>query len=259
MILTKLFNPLVFILILFLKTSIVNFNSIKLLSLSMKLAALFSGGKDSTFALYKAMGEGHEIKYLVTIFPERQDSWMFHYPCVELTKLQADALGIKQIIGKTKGEKEKELDCLRKILSKLKDINGVVSGALASNYQKKRIDKICEELGLESIAPLWQRDQGEILREESSLFDVIITAVSADGFDASWLGRKIDEKTIEDLKRLKERFGINLGFEGGEAESFVLDAPIFKKRIEIKSFEKKWDNKTNSGYIEVKSSRLIKK
>jgi predicted ATP pyrophosphatase (TIGR00289 family) len=225
----------------------------------MKLATLFSGGKDSTFALYKAMEERHEIKYLVTIFPERQDSWMFHYPCLELTKLQAESLGIKQIVGKTKGEKEKELDCLKDILSKLKDIDGVVSGALASNYQKQRVDKICEELGLKSIAPLWQRDQEEILKEETSIFDVIITAVAADGFDASWLGRKIDGKTIEDLKKLKEKFGINIAAEGGEFETFVLDAPVFKKKIEIKSFEKKWDNKTNSGYIEVKSARLVKK
>jgi len=225
----------------------------------MKLAALFSGGKDSTFALCKAMEEGHEIKYLVTIFPERQDSWMFHFPCVELTKLQADALGIKQITGKTRGEKEKELDCLKEILSKLKDIDGVVSGALASNYQKKRIDKICKELGLESIVPLWYRDQEEILREECSIFDVMITAVAAEGFDANWLGRRIDETAIADLKKLKEKFGINIAAEGGEFETFVLDAPIFKKKIEIKSFEKKWDNKTNSGYIEVKSVRLIKK
>lgn len=225
----------------------------------MKLAALFSGGKDSTFALYKAMEEGHEIKYLVTIFPERQDSWMFHYPCIELTKLQAEALGIKQIIGRTKGEKEKELSCLKDILSKLKDIDGVVSGALASNYQKQRVDRICEELGVKSIAPLWQRDQEEILKEETSISDVIITGVAADGFDANWLGRKIDGKTIEDLKKLKEKFGINVAAEGGEFETFVLDAPVFKKKIEIKSFEKKWDNKTNSGYIEVKSARLVKK
>lgn len=225
----------------------------------MRLASLISGGKDSLYATYLMIKEGHEIKYLVTIFPERQDSWMFHYPCLELTKLQAESLGIKQIVGKTKGEKEKELDCLKDILSKLKDIDGVVSGALASNYQKQRVDKICEELGLKSITPLWQRNQEEILKEEYSIFDVIITAVAADGFDASWLGRKIDGKTIEDLKKLEERFGINIAAEGGEFETFVLDAPVFKKKIEIKSFEKKWDNKTNSGYIEVKSARLVKK
>ncbi|MBI5871767.1 TIGR00289 family protein [archaeon] len=226
----------------------------------MRLAALFSGGKDSTFALYKAMKEGHEIKYLITVFPKRQDSWMFHYPCVELTKLQAKALDIKQIFRKTEGEKEKELDCLREVLKKLrKNIDGVISGALASHYQKYRIDKICEELGLKSLAPLWHKDQEEILREETSIFDVIIAGVAADGFDRSWLGRKIDRKTIDDLKKLKENFGINLCFEGGEAETLVLDGPIFKKKIEIRSFEKKWDNKTNSGYIEVKNARLVKK
>ncbi len=225
----------------------------------MKLAALVSGGKDSLYATYLMMKERHEIKYLITIFPEKEDSWMFHYPCIELTKLQAEALGIKQIIGRTKGEKEKELGCLKEILSKLKDIDGVISGALASNYQKQRVDKICEELGLKSIAPLWQRDQEEILREESSIFNVIITAVAADGFDATWLGRKIDEKTIDDLKKLKEKYGINVSGEGGEFESLVLDCPIFKKRIEITDFEKNWDNKTNSGYIKIKNVRFVSK
>ncbi len=226
----------------------------------MKLASLFSGGKDSTHATYLMMQQGHEIKYLITIFPKRQDSWMFHHPCIELTRLQAKSMGMKQIIQKTSGEKEKELEDLEKVLAKLKNkIDGVVSGALASQYQRQRIDDICEELGLTSLAPLWQRDQEEILREETSIFDVIITGVAADGFDESWLGRRIDNECIKELKKLHQKYKINLAFEGGEAETLVSDGPIFKKRIEIESFEKKWDNKTNSGYIEVKRARLVSK
>ncbi len=226
----------------------------------MRLAAIFSGGKDSTYATYLLTKKGHEIKYLVTIFPERQDSWMFHYPCIELTKLQAESIGIKHVIQKTSGEKENELEDLKKVLMKLKGkIDGVVSGALASQYQKDRIDKICKEIGLKSLAPLWKKDQEELLKEESSLFDIIITGVAAEGFDESWLGRRIDEKTIEDLITLKKKFGINVAAEGGEFETFVLDGPMFKKRIEIRSFEKRWDKKTGSGYIDVKSARLVKK
>ncbi len=226
----------------------------------MRLAAIFSGGKDSTYATHLMMKEGHEIRYLVTIFPKKEDSWMFHHPCIELTALQAKSIGIKQIIQKTSGEKEKELEDLKKVLIKLKGrIDGVVSGALASQYQKQRIDGICNELGLKSLAPLWKKDQEDVLREETSIFDVIITGVAADGFDESWLGRRIDEDTINDLKKLKERFGINIAAEGGEFESFVLDGPILKKRIEINSFEKKWDAKTNSGYIKVTNANLVKK
>lgn len=226
----------------------------------MRLAALASGGKDSTFALYKAMQE-NEIKYLVTIFPESQESWMFHHPCIELTKLQADALGIKQIINKTKGEKEKELEDLKDALSEIKDeVEGVVSGAVASNYQKSRIDKICNELGLKSLAPLWQRDPEELLEEGiESGFDIIITGVSSDGFDKSWIGRKLDQKAVEDLKDLRQKFGINICGEGGEYESLVLDCPAFKKKIKILDSEKVWDEKTNSGYLLAKKAILVDK
>lgn len=227
----------------------------------MKLASLISGGKDSIYATYLAMQKGHEIKYLVTIFPERQDSWMFHHPCIELTKLQAEALGIKQIIGKTIGEKEKELEDLRKVLEKIRnEVEGVVSGAIASNYQKIRIDRICEELGLESLTPLWNEDQEKLLKEEvGSGFEIIITGVFAEGFNKSWLGRKIDFKTIEELKKLNKKFRTNISAEGGEYESFVLNCPIFKKKVEITESEIIWDDATNSGYLIVKRAELIQK
>src|SRR3972149_2443929 len=103
----------------------------------MKLAALFSGGKDSMYALYRMLQQGHDVKYLVTFKPQRTDSYMFHHPCVELTELQAEAIGIKQIMVSTSGVKEKELEDLENVLEKIKgEIDGIVSGALASNYQK---------------------------------------------------------------------------------------------------------------------------
>jgi len=186
---------------------------------------------------------------------------MFHHPCIELTKLQAEALGIEHIIQRTKGEKEKELEDLRKVLEKIKsEIEGVVSGAVESNYQKSRIDAICKKLGLKSISPLWHREPEELLKEEvDSGFEIIITGVFADGFDKNWLGRKIDEKCIEDLKQLNKKYGVHLVFEGGEAETLVTDCPIFKKKIKILNFEKIWDDNTNSGYLEVKKSILVNK
>jgi len=227
----------------------------------MRLAALISGGKDSLYATHLAIKEGHKIKYLVTVFPEREDSWMFHHPCIELTKLQAEALGIKQVIRKTKGEKERELEDLKVALMSVKDeIDGVVSGAIASTYQKSRIDKICKELKLKSLTPLWHADLEKLLKKEiESGFEVIMTGVSAEGFDKSWLGREIDLNAIEDLKKLNKKFGINLSGEGGEFESLVLDCPLFKKKIKILEFETVWDNKTNSGYIEVKDAKLLDK
>lgn len=227
----------------------------------MKLAALFSGGKDSTYAIYQAIQQGHEIKYLITMFPKREDSYMFHHPLVELTKFQAEAMEIKHITQETAGEKENELEDLKKVLNKIKnEIDGVVSGALASNYQKIRVDRICEELGLKSIAPLWQADQLQRLRDEFKIgFKIMITAVAAEGLDKNWLGKIVDEKVIRDLENLHKKYGIHPGFEGGEAESFVLDCPIFKKKIVIKNFDVVWDKKTSSGYIQVKNFDVVDK
>lgn len=227
----------------------------------MKLAALFSGGKDSTFALYQAMKEEHEIKYLITISPRRQDSWMFHHPCIKLTKLQSKILGIKQIFREIEGEKEKELEDLKKVLEYVRDdVDGVISGTVSSSYQKSRIDKICEQLKLKNITPLWHRDPKELWKEEiQSGFEIIITAVSTDGLDRTWLGKRIDMTNLAKLKQLSEKFGFNISGEGGEFESLVCDCPIFKKKIKILDFDSIWDNKTNSGYLEIVKVKLIPK
>lgn len=226
----------------------------------MRLASLVSGGKDSLYATYLMMKEGHEIKYLITIFPERQDSWMFHHPCIELTKLQAEAMGIKHIMKKTKGEKEKELEDLKDALISVKDIDGAVSGALYSEYQKTRIEKICEELKIKSITPLWNKDPERMLKEQiESGFEIIITGVSVEGLDKTWMGRKINLDTIEELKEINRKFGVNLAGEGGEFETLVLDCPLFKKKIKILDSTPVWDSKTNSGYLEVKNAVLVEK
>lgn len=222
----------------------------------MKLAVLFSGGKDSTYAL-SLVSQVHEVKFLITIFPEK-GSWMFHFPCIELTKLQAKALGIKQIIAKTKGEKEKELEDLKKVVRKVtKNVDGIVSGVVASNYQKSRIEKVCKELGLKSIAPLWQTEQVKLLEEEISQMDILVTGVFSEGFDESWLGREMDKKCLEDLVKLNKRYGVNLCGEGGEYETLVLDSPMFQKKIKIESWHKVWEG--NSGYIVVNRAKLINK
>lgn len=224
----------------------------------MKVAALFSGGKDSTYVIYQALQQGHELKFLITLAPKREDSWMFHSPCIELTKLQAEAIGVKQVWRETIGEKEKELEDLSAAISEVADeIDGIVSGALASEYQKKRVEDICKKFGLESIAPSWHRDPEELLKEEiRNGFKIIITQVASAGFDESWLGRELDEKLVEDLKTLNKKFGVHVGFEGGEAESLVLDCPLFKKKLMIDEFEKIWNPKISSGKIIVKSAHL---
>ena len=223
----------------------------------MRVAALCSGGKDSSLALWLAQQQGHEIAHVVAMIPKREDSWMFHYPNIQLIDLFAECASLPLIKTETSGERETELEDLKRVLSGL-DIEGVVSGAIASKYQKSRIDRICEELNLNSIAPLWGHEPIELLREMlNARFDILITSVAAQGFDESWLGRKIDEGCLEDLKRLHAKFKINISAEGGEYESLVLDAPFFKKRIEVVETERIW--RETNGYLLIKQAKLVDK
>ena len=202
-----------------------------------KIAVLFSGGKDSVFTAFECMRRGHEVACLITMRSENNASWMFHTPAIHLTELQAEAMKIPLMTFGTKGEKEKELADLTNAISEAKKkfkISGVAAGALASVYQKERVEKICSKLGLECIAPLWQRDQKQYLEEiVSSGFDVRFVGVAAKGLDKLWLGRKLDSKAIGDLAALNVKFGSHIGGEGGEYESLVVDGPIFGKRIEL--------------------------
>lgn len=227
----------------------------------MRLAALFSGGKDSTYSVYQAVKQGHNIKYLITIAPKSDESWMFHHPCIELTKLQAQAMGIEQIFRESSGTKERELLDLSEEIAKLRgEIDGIVSGAIASEYQRSRIDSICKEFGLTNLAPSWGRNVDELLKEElNNDFEIVVVSVSSQGLDESWLGRKLDSGMLSELKKLEEKSGLNITGEGGEFETFVTDCPLFRKKIVIKDFEKLWDGKTGSGRIVVKDALLESK
>jgi len=227
----------------------------------MKVAILFSGGKDSTFATHVAISQGWDVRCLVTLLPARNDSWMFHHPCAELTKLQAEAMGMKHVMWETAGEKEKELEDLTAAIRSIKDdVDAVVSGAIASRYQKDRIDAVCKELDLRSICPLWGKDQLNLLRDEIDAgLEIVMTAVAAEGLDAKWLGRRIDRDAANELAALNRKFGINIALEGGEGETFVTDAPMFKKKIELGEIEKMWDEDTSSGYIVCKNAKLVSK
>ena len=223
----------------------------------MHVAALVTGGKDSVLALYRAQRMGHTVEVLATMIPKREDSYMFHFPNIHLTGLLSRAVEIPLVTAETSGIKEKELEDLRSLLASL-DVEGVVSGAIASSYQKQRIERICDELGLKSVAPLWHEEPLDIMNELIDLkFKVIIVGVYAYGLDKSWLGRELDSATLEKLVELHERYQISLVGEGGEYESLVLDAPLYKKRIEIVEAETSYES--GSGVLVVKEARLVDK
>ncbi|MDO5831550.1 MAG: TIGR00289 family protein [Methanobrevibacter sp.] len=209
----------------------------------MDVAILFSGGKDSTMALYNALEAKEDVKYLLSMKSKNDESYMFHVPNIHITDLLSQALDIPIISAQTDGIKEEELNDLKREFENLKDlgVEAIYTGALYSTYQKSRIEKLCDEVGLKAISPYWHVDELEYMRKIVSLgFKVIICGVAAWGLDESWLGRVIDDDAIDELVKINEKYQVNIAFEGGEAETLAIDGPIFKKRIKILKDKKEW-------------------
>ncbi len=226
----------------------------------MKLASLFSGGKDSTYAIYKAKQDGHSIECLVSIFPQSEESYLLHYPNISATSLQATAMKIPQIQSRVDTtDPQIELEQLQNLLEKAKKdfgIEGIVHGGLFSDYQRTRFETIGNNLNLKVLSPLWHIDQKNYLKELlDSKFKFIITSVTSAGLDESWMGREITRNDVEQLILLSEKYGFNLTFEGGEAETFVVDCPLFYSPIRIVKANKIWDG--YRGRFEITEAVLV--
>lgn len=212
----------------------------------MNLAALFSGGKDSTYAIYAAQKMGHRINCLVTVLTSSPESHLLHHPNTSHTTLQAKAMKIPQILIQSKSDDTtQELQSLKEGLIQAKQdhyIDGVVHGGILSEFQRIRFEGVAKDLGLEIITPIWKKDQKQYMNELLDCnFEFIITAVSADGLDESWLGKKITKQDLNVLMKKSEKHRFNLSFEGGEAETFVINCDLFSDMIEITESEKFWD------------------
>ncbi|MEA1925085.1 MAG: diphthine--ammonia ligase [Candidatus Altiarchaeota archaeon] len=226
----------------------------------MKLCALFSGGKDSTLAIYRGLRE-HEVSVLLSMISERDDSFMYHTPNIHLTEYCAKAMNIPLVSWKTSGIPPQENTDLGKALEQIKEecgIEGVCVGAVRSNYQYNIVSEVCKTLNLEVYAPYWQVDHARLVRELiDEGFSVVVVAVAAEGLGRSWLGRRLDSEALGELEELNKKLGVDVGGEGGEYETLVLDGPIFNRRLEITSSEKKWDK--IRGELLIKKVRLVDK
>jgi len=226
----------------------------------MKLGILFSSGKDSCYSTY--LMKGYNISCLITIKSKNPDSYMYHTPNIHLAELQAKAMQIPIILQETTRKKEHELKDLEKALIKAKQkykIQGIITGALFSEYQRDRIEKIAKELKLKVFSPLWHKDQEEVMREIiKNNFKIIFSSIAADGLDKSWLNKIITNEDIDKLVKLNRKNGLNIAGEGGEFESLVLDCPLFKKKIKVLESEIKEESK-NTAKLNIKKAKLIQK
>ena len=226
----------------------------------MKSVILYSGGKDSTMAVYKAINNNDEIYALLAMVSRNKESYMFHVPNIHMVDYCAAAMEIPTVDVVTDGVKEEELDDVENALIRLKNkgVECVYSGALESVYQKSRIDGICERIGLKSVSPLWHVDPVEYMRElVDEGFEIIISSTAAYGLTKDWLGRTITHEVIDELIKLNEKYGLHPAFEGGEAETLVLDAPFYDRRIVIDDAEIIWN--VDSGVYNITKAHLEEK
>ena len=225
----------------------------------MELAALFSGGKDSTYAIYLAKKLGHSVDVLLTLYPHSSESHLLHYPNIEFTQLQAESMKIPQLIEKTHSDdSENESKKLNNLISLAKEkysIDGIVHGGILSEYQKDNFSLICEKNHLKIISPLWNKEPESYMKELlNENFEYIISTVSSAGLNDSWLGRIIDKNGLDELQKLQKKFRFNLNFEGGEAETFVTNCPLFEKRLLIQDSTTEWDG--YRGRFEILEAKL---
>lgn len=213
----------------------------------MNLGCFFSGGKDSVYSLWQTINTTKDkVLCLLCIHPSNDESLLFHYPNSRMVQALADSVGIPLIEEQSKiSEINHEVKAIEKIVKKAVEkysIDGIITGAISSRFQLKIFKNTCEKFSIHMISPIWGINPHKYFKKLLELdFKILITRVAAYGLDEKWLGIIIDKDNFYDLEKASEKYGFNLTFEGGEAETLVLDCPIYKKAIRIKSAIKHWD------------------
>jgi len=227
----------------------------------VRVAILSSGGKDSVYAHWWAILQGWDVISLITCKIQKDDSMMFQIPGTEIVKQQSKVTEtnyLEFILSGDSGVEIKELENLIKehmSSSKiLHGIEGLVTGALRSDYQKTRIEMMCDNLEIKSFAPLWHNNSNSHMSNlVEDGFEMMITSVSCDGLDESWIGKLIDRENLVKLSNISQKYRFSIDGEGGEFETSVVNAPHFKSKILIEG-KKIWNK--GRGYFQITSLKI---
>ncbi len=200
----------------------------------MQVFASWSGGKDSCFACYQAISDGLQVSWLLNMVTEDARRSHSHGLSTGLVQAQAQALGIPIVQRGATWEKYEGGFKEAVLEPQYRGIEGGVIGDIDGPEHREWVERVCREMGIRAFLPLLGRRQGEILKEFiDSGFKAIVVAVKADLFGEEWLGREIDADFFRRLSELESKLPVSLCGEAGEYHSFVVDGPLFQKRIEI--------------------------
>ncbi|MBI2545002.1 MAG: diphthine--ammonia ligase [Candidatus Aenigmarchaeota archaeon] len=227
----------------------------------MKVAVMYSGGKDSTMAVNYALENGWDVETLISVKPKSTESFLYQYATVEWTKLSSEALGIPALHVKSEkiGAKD-EADELEKVFKNLKVDAILMGGVGLQETQIRELKRVANKFGIELIVPYNDLTSEQLFEKTiDSGFDIMLTDVASDGLTMNWLGKKLNKENSEEFKHMSKEFGFDILGEGGYYNTFVVDGPIFKKKIEFTQTESVWDKSTGSGYLEVKNAKLVPK
>jgi diphthine-ammonia ligase len=228
----------------------------------LRIGGLFSGGKDSTYAIFKSIVQKHDLCCIMTMHPSTDDSLLFHYPTTNLLAKVSKVIDVPVIEHHCNiAEKDHEVKELTHLVKSAVDefsIEGLVHGCISSKFQLNIFQDVCNKLNIQLISPLWNINNDYYYEQLLGQgFEIMITRVAALGLDKSWLGKKITRDSYSILKKLSLKYKFNITFEGGEAETLVLDCPLYKKRLSVKDHTITWDG--IRGMFEILDIDLIKK
>tara|TARA_B100000945_G_scaffold304518_1_gene290091 strand:+ start:2023 stop:2688 length:666 start_codon:yes stop_codon:yes gene_type:complete len=203
------------------------------------VAILSSGGKDSTYAHWWATLQGWDVLALIRCKISDSDSMMFQIPATDIVEKQCIESKTEFIEFVLSGKEDLEIEELNSKIAHnisqggvLEGLQGLVTGALRSDYQKTRIERMCVDLNIKSFSPLWHNNPEIHMKSLiDNGFEIMISSVSCNGLDKSWLGRILCVENYKELKSLARNFRFNVDGEGGEYETTVINAPHFSSKI----------------------------
>jgi uncharacterized protein (TIGR00290 family) len=219
----------------------------------MKVAAAWSGGKDSCFACYKAIQEDYDVAQLLVMM-SNQNTSNFHMISSELLDAQSQAVGIPIVKWVTTPHTYEQGFKKALLQMKAKGVEGIVTGDVydVALHEAGWLDRVCNEVGLKPVKPLWHRDTGQIINEFIDVgFKATVVRVKNEVLGLEWLGRQVNKEFVDDLAKLGT---VDPCGERGEFHTFVTDGPLCKRAIEILETEKTTLN--GYGRLEIKRFKV---